>query len=257
VFVPFLEYRGTQSKIILSKFKEQSVLFIYYLISFSSGLYLLYHSPYWMNIEKLWADYPHIEFLPGIKRYYLIQMSYWLQQMYFIQIEVRRKDYLNMLTHHFVTNILILVSYFCNYTRMGHVLLVLMDFSDIFLSFAKVLNYLKFRFICDVFFGLFVLSWIPTRHVGFMFVVWSIYVHPLMYNECTRWDPANGFYFTEPVRYLFIYLLCALQVLMVIWFTMILKVMYRIIKGNNAADVRSSDEESDNESVNLSTKKLQ
>lgn len=247
VFVPFLKYRKVRSPVILTKFKEQSVLAVYYLTSFLFGLYLYYYSPYWLSTEALWANYPHIEYLAGIKRYYLFQMSYWLQQLYYLQLEVRRKDYVYMCIHHVLTNWLIIVSYYCNFTRMGHLLLTLMDFSDIFLSFAKVLNYLKYSTTCDIFFGLFFLSWVPSRHVGLNWVIYSVYTHPLVYNEKPVWDPENEFYFSEAMRYAFLVVLGGLQVLMIVWFYMILKVVLRIVKGGNAADVRSSGEESEDD----------
>ncbi|KAJ9087416.1 Sphingosine N-acyltransferase lag1, variant 2 [Entomophthora muscae] len=246
IFVPFIKKRGIRSKIKVDKFKEQSFSVVFYIISWSVGCYLLYHSPYWFSTSQIWIGYPHFELSPGTKKFYLFQLGYWLQQMVYVQIEVRRKDYLNMIVHHIITNLLLILSYYCNFTRAGHIILTLMDFSDIFLSLVKVFNYLKLSVLCDMTFVVFVLSWFFTRHVGYMILIWSILVDPLKYNSA-KWDPANGIYFTEAVRIVFLALLLPLQVLMILWFKTILTILYRIFKGENMKDDRSSGDESPEE----------
>ena len=69
-----------------------------------------------------------------MKGYMVLQLAFWLQQVLVINIEERRKDHWQMLTHHFVTISLIYGSYRYGYTRVGNVILVLMDVSDLFLS---------------------------------------------------------------------------------------------------------------------------
>lgn len=48
-------------------------------------------------------------------------------------MEERRKDHNQMLTHHFITIGLLCSSYFYHHTRVGNLVLVLMDVVDIFL----------------------------------------------------------------------------------------------------------------------------
>ncbi|KAI9294024.1 longevity-assurance protein [Neoconidiobolus thromboides FSU 785] len=208
-------------------------------------MHLLVSSDYYMNLENLWRGYPHLELDFYFKTYYLVQMSYWLQQMYFVQIEVRRKDYLNMISHHVITNSLVVFSYITNYTRVGHVMLVLMDFADIFLSTAKVLNYLRLKLICDITFTIFFISWIASRHIGFGMVMWSIMFDPEKVNPNEKWDPKNGIFYTSNTRRFFLVLLTALQILMFVWLWMILRVLIKVIVGTGAEDVRSSDEDDD------------
>jgi very-long-chain ceramide synthase len=68
-----------------------------------------------------------------MKGYMLAQLAFWVQQVLVINIEERRKDYWQMLTHHFVTISLMYGSYRYGYTRVGNLILVLMDVVDIFL----------------------------------------------------------------------------------------------------------------------------
>ncbi len=68
-----------------------------------------------------------------MKRYYLIQFAFWAQQIVVVNIEERRKDYHQMLTHHLITCFLIFASYAHHLTRVGNVILCLMDIVDVIL----------------------------------------------------------------------------------------------------------------------------
>ena len=51
------------------------------------------------------TDYPHWEMKPELKRYYLMQAAYWCQQLLvlLLGLEKPRKDYYELVAHHFVT----------------------------------------------------------------------------------------------------------------------------------------------------------
>lgn len=68
-----------------------------------------------------------------MKGYMLAQLAFWIQQVIVINIEERRKDHLQMFTHHLVTISLIYSSYRYYHTRVGNLILVLMDVVDLFL----------------------------------------------------------------------------------------------------------------------------
>jgi hypothetical protein len=53
--------------------------------------------------------------------------------MLILNVEARRKDHVQMMTHHIVTVALMAASYFMNFTRSGALIMVLMDWCDIFL----------------------------------------------------------------------------------------------------------------------------
>ena len=73
-----------------------------------------------------------------MKWYYLVQFAFWLQQIIVVNIEERRKDYWQMLSHHIITCILMLTSYGYHQTKVGNVILCLMDVVDIFLSVCRI-----------------------------------------------------------------------------------------------------------------------
>lgn len=94
-------------------------------------LHLVPTNPF--SSRYLWHNYPHTPLSPLTKFYYLVQLGFWFHQLFVFNLEARRKDYYQMLTHHFVTIALVMGSYWANYTRVGTVILVLMDFCDIWL----------------------------------------------------------------------------------------------------------------------------
>lgn len=57
-----------------------------------------------------------------------------MHQILILNAEARRKDHVQMLTHHIITIILMVASYFTNFTRVGCVIMVLMDWCDVLLG---------------------------------------------------------------------------------------------------------------------------
>jgi hypothetical protein len=83
--------------------------------------------------DGLWLGYPHIP-LPGpVKFYYLSQTAFYAHGMLVLNAEAHRKDHVQMMTHHVVTVVLMVCSYAYNFTRVGCVIMVLMDWCDIWL----------------------------------------------------------------------------------------------------------------------------
>jgi very-long-chain ceramide synthase len=61
--------------------------------------------------------------------------------MLILNAEARRKDHFQMMTHHVITIALIGASYYTNFTRVGCLVLVLMDWCDIWLPVSRELWY--------------------------------------------------------------------------------------------------------------------
>ncbi|KIL93901.1 hypothetical protein FAVG1_02463 [Fusarium avenaceum] len=272
-----------------TRFKEQAWLFIYYSTCWSVGMYIYATSSYWLNLQAMWVDWPNRE-LSGLRKYYMLaQLAFWLQQIIVVNIEKRRKDFWQMVSHHVVTIALVYCSYRYGLTQVGNVILILMDFNDLIFSVAKCLKYLKLQALCDMMFGVFVVSWILCRHVAFTMVCWSIYVHSLA-TVGTRCFVGSGksiigpqpvphdegyFYMLEPliytsgrvcynstIRSLFLSGLLFLEGLMIFWLVMIMKLVVRVLRGESAEDTRSDDEDEECEvrppiEVQVDAKKLQ
>lgn len=247
----------------------------------------MYHSDYWMNIPMVWSGWPNREMTGLFKWYYLVQFAFWIQQIVVVHIEERRKDHWQMFSHHVVTCGLMFWSYGYHHYKVGNVILVIMDSCDLTLSVseintllisltdsqtAKVLKYLRYRTACDIAFGVFMLQWFALRHCAYLAICWSIVVDLPNYipagcytgpNTNLRgpfpspdsWlvllepfrDPAGTLCHTDSLATIFLTMLIMLQVLLAIWFGMIINVAYKVITGAGAEDVRSDDEDEDKE----------
>ncbi|KAK9468291.1 TLC domain-containing protein [Lipomyces arxii] len=265
IYIPIARYQGVKSQKALIRFAEQTWSCTYYIVFWSIGMYLMYHSPYWLNTDSLWIGWPHRELKPLFKWYYLVQLAFWFQQIYVIQIEQRRKDHHQMFTHHIVTCTLLIASYNYCFTRVGNAILVLMDVVDIVLCSAKMLRYLGHQKLCDITFGLFFVTWIIAKHILYLKLLWSATFdsHRLIGYKCFS-DPLNDVIsvgeiaprgnssrtsvdneqcFTEVMQYSFISLLWILQFITIAWLYMIIKVAAKVLSGKTADDSRSDDED--------------
>lgn len=98
---------------------------------------IYYNSPYWLNMDALWSNWPTRDLTGLVKFYILAQCAFWLQQIVIIHIEERRKDHWQMLAHHFVTIGLIFSCYTYHMTQVGNLILITMDFIDIILPVSS------------------------------------------------------------------------------------------------------------------------
>lgn len=90
-----------------------------------------------MSLRNLWTAWPSRELDGLMKGYMLAQLAFWLQQILVINIEERRKDHWQMFAHHVITISLIYASYRYGYTRVGNLILILMDGVDIVFSVSS------------------------------------------------------------------------------------------------------------------------
>jgi very-long-chain ceramide synthase len=268
LLTPFAGLLGLKKRKPKVRFAEQAWIICYYTVSWCLGLYLMYNSEYWLDLRALWRTWPDREMEGLAKWYYLVQFGFWLQQIAVVNIEERRKDHWQMFTHHIFTCALIFTSYGYHQYRVGTLILWIMDFSDIILSLAKVLKYLKFGLACDIAFGIFMLSWLVLRHGCYNVVWYSIYKHipqeikygcyfgsdqdlkgpiptPADWNHLIQpfTNPVGLVCWNNNIKWLFLSMLAALQVILLLWFVMIIRVAYKVITGQGADDSRSDDED--------------
>lgn len=77
--------------------------------------------------------------------------------------DVQHKDFWQMFIHHIATIILMCLSWIVNVYRIGTLVILVHDISDIFLDGAKLIKYSGYQKVCDTVFGLFSISWMVTR----------------------------------------------------------------------------------------------
>ncbi|KAF2843724.1 longevity assurance proteins LAG1/LAC1 [Patellaria atrata CBS 101060] len=277
VLIPFARWGGIRKEKAMVRLAEQGWLLVYYSVFWTLGMYIMYNSDYWLNLKELWTDFPTRSTSGLMKWYYLVQFAFWIQQIIVVNIEERRNDYHQMFTHHIITCILMLFSYGYYQTKVGNLILSLMDLVDIVLPLAKILKYFRFQTACDVAFGVFILTWVVTRHIFYPMVCWSIHadvpsiMHYGCYDSTTGakisssggsdilkhifqgyTNPGGEVCFNERIRWAFLGLLLALQVITLMWFIMIVSVAVKVLSGKGADDSRSDDEECGDEDDLLS-----
>lgn len=240
-------YFNIHSRKAKVRFAEQGWLLFYYSLSLFYGIYLYYQSPYWLNMDPVYSQWPHNQLTGPFKTYYLISIAFWIQQVVVLNIEEKRKDHFQMFSHHIITCALMFGSYYYYYTRIGHLILMIMDSVDIFLSSAKMLKYAGFSTACDVMFILFLGAWVILRHGLYNYLFFYTYsITDRIWEEGKCVAGVNQIRCLGPnVIGVFLSLLGGLQILMMVWMYLIIKVAYKVITGTGAEDVRSDEDDTD------------
>ncbi|KAH6718484.1 TLC domain-containing protein [Leptodontidium sp. MPI-SDFR-AT-0119] len=274
ILTPLAKKGGVKTQRDQTRFAEQAWLWIYATSAWTLGLYIISNSDYMWNFKELWTNWPNRE-MDGLRKWYtLVQYAFWLQQILVIHLEERRKDHWQMLAHHIVTTALIFTSYGYHQTKVANLILCTMDSVDLVFPLAKCLKYMGFTTVCDVLFGIFMTVWFATRHVIFCMICYSIWadipatIDYGCYSGRTGsikgpFPPPDRFghlfdpfrnpegvvCFNHKIKWGFLSALLFLQFLTVVWFSMIVKVAIRVLKGGDADDVRSDDEGDDEEEL--------
>nr|OQO23731.1 hypothetical protein B0A51_09038 [Rachicladosporium sp. CCFEE 5018] len=223
LLLPLAARAGVRQKKAKVRFAEQAYLVLYYVVFWTGGVVLFAcDTP---SLRSLTIAGQFEELLVSL--YYLCQMAFWIQQIFVINIEERRKDHWQMFTHHIVTLALLFTSYGHRQIRPGVAILALMDSVDLIFSTAKILRYLDRQTACDIAFGLFVLTWFFARHVCYFFL--DPEAGTIAWNSATQW--------------VYLSLLGGLQMITIGWFVMICRVVAKVLQGHPADDTRSDDED--------------
>ena len=142
LFAPLAETLGIKKRKARVRFAEQAYMLLYYAIFWTWGVLIFTadtpaldptssYGPLNQLLLSLWRDFPRLHLELSLKAYYLGQSAFWVQQIFVLHVEERRKDHYQMLMHHVVTIALLLFSYSYYQTRAGNAILVLMDAVDL------------------------------------------------------------------------------------------------------------------------------
>ena len=209
---------------------------MYYLGMWIYGVYILLPKQWVWDTRFCWYDYPHHQVEDETRRYYMVQLTYYwfltCSQIYGDSGK-KRKDFWQMLLHHFATISLINFSWVLNMVRAGMLVLVLHDSADVLLEIAKVCKYANLQKACNAIFATFVLTWIVTR----------LYIYPKYVVYTTIYESAE-IVGLAPVYYVMNTFMVLLLILHVIWTYYIIKALDKALKadGNIEKDERSSSE---------------
>ncbi|CCJ28811.1 unnamed protein product [Pneumocystis jirovecii] len=206
--------------------------------------YIMFKTRIWyFNVDAFYDDYPHKTHTVYFKAYYLLQFSYWVQQtvILILKLEKPRKDYKRFLVHHFITLMLIGLSYRFHFTYLGLAVFITMDTSDVFLALVKLMNYTQCKGQGPVF-GFFIFLWIYGRHY-----LNTVFLYSILTSFKTigpyelSWE--KGHYKCWISQIIIFVLLLALQVVNICWLVLILRIAYFFVIHGKAKDDRSDDDD--------------
>ncbi|CAG0904620.1 unnamed protein product, partial [Darwinula stevensoni] len=200
--------------------------------------------------------------------YYILLLAFYMTQLVMLPFDVKRNDYLAQTTHHVVTIGLMVGSWISNGTRIGSVVLIVHECTDVMLQCGKLLKYFKkpdpndivgkvFVFQCgkllkyfkkpdpnDIVGKVFVIfsaTWILTRVIYF-----PVFINIPATEAVLDPDRLGGCFIFKALAVL----LWILFVLHLYWTTLLIRVIYNVtIKKKKLHDNRSGDEGSDEDDV--------
>ncbi|TFK01279.1 parathyroid hormone-related protein-like [Platysternon megacephalum] len=134
----WFRYRRNQDKPSLTtKFCSVSWSSLCYLISFCTGLVVLYDKPWFWDPRECWVGYPQQPLQRSMYWYYMMELSFALSLTFTMAFDVKRKDFKEQMVHHATTIILISYSYCANYLRIGSLVMLLHVSSTVLLEVAN------------------------------------------------------------------------------------------------------------------------
>ncbi|KAF7703184.1 ceramide synthase 2 [Silurus meridionalis] len=232
----FRRRRNQERPGVLKKFREASWRFVFYLGALIGGIIAVYDKPWFYNLREVWDAYPKQSMMESQYWYYILEMSFYWSLLFSITFDVKRKDFNEQIIHHLATLTLLAFSWCGNYIRVGTLVMLVHDASDVFLESAKIFNYAKWERTCNGIFVLFAAVFMVTRLVIFPF--WIIH--------CT-WVYPPDFYPVFFGYYFFNAMLVILLMLHVFWAYLILRMVKKFLFGSLTKDERSDNEEEEDD----------
>ncbi|CAN9506915.1 unnamed protein product [Ophioblennius macclurei] len=242
----FRRRRGQDRPGVLKKFREASWRFVFYLSAFIGGIIALYDKEWLYDTREVWTGFPKQSMLDSQYWYYILEMSFYGGLLISVAFDVKRKDFREQIIHHLATLVLLSFSWFVNYIRVGTLVMLVHDASDVLLESAKLFNYAKWEKTCQAIFVLFAIVFIVTRLIIFPFwLIHCTWVYPVLY-----YPAFFGYYFFNTML---VILLC----LHIFWAYLILRMIKKFMFGNLKRDERSDNEEDEGEDDSLTEEEVE
>ena len=256
----------------VQKFSQSALEAMIYLSFFLLGLRIVKTQPWFWPSFNWWKNQTSDSRTSAdFRGYYLLYVARYVAEIISVGLEYDRKDKREMLLHHFSTVFLIGISYAYGFTRVGGIIMLLLDPADVPLHVAKLFKYVadarkielnkkrsgrsnnnramatqraitvgkRCQFMADVLFGVFMVTFFITRLVMYPYVVYSSHFECRKFVNVERNLALLIGYWSCIVL---LYIVLALQAY---WFYLILKVAIKVVTKGEAEDVRSDDEGED------------
>ncbi|GKY97389.1 hypothetical protein MPSEU_000697400 [Mayamaea pseudoterrestris] len=246
----------------IHKFGEYVFRLLYHSLISCYGVWAFSKKKWWLQsgTRSLFQGFPYHAIEPRMAWYYLLQSAYnldalvslleisfvfkWKQkqqqkpkQWSLLPFSIEwsptvRGDFQEMFVHHVVTNLLVMGSSFCRLTRIGSMVFLVHDLSDIPVDCSKLANFVKYKKTTIGCFVMMVLVWIATRLYALPFIVFRAALTESHHVIDQGLSPLIYICY----RHFFYSLLAFLILLHVTWFGMFLRIFYTMVHKNEVHD---------------------
>jgi len=249
----------------IAKFGEYVFRLIYHSACSIIGLYCFHDKPWW-NQEQggmltVFVGHPNHAIEMNMTWYYMLQCAYNIEAMLslielsfiiklqspfsskikVIQSPVKiewsptcRGDFNEMFAHHIITNLLVIGSSYCRFTRIGSMVFMVHDISDVPVDLSKLANFMKWKITTVVCFILLVVVWAITRLAILpLVIVKGVFdLSHVMYLEGSMDVRHYKMYLC-----LFKGLFVAITSLQFFWFFLLVRILYRLVMKGERHDL--------------------
>jgi hypothetical protein len=168
--------------------------------------------------------------------YYAISLGYHMQRALTQFSNPSRKDFWVLFIHHWSTIVCITFSYFAAFMRSGALVLFLHENADIYLEAAKICKYMGYTKAANSLIGIFAMSWVVFRLMLFPYkVLYEVYRNGYL---TLMWDGHPML-----LAWICVALLYVLEALHIWWFRLLVNVIWKMLNGKDAVDIRSDTED--------------
>jgi hypothetical protein len=176
----------------------------------------------------LFGDWPYIPKPYLLKFYYIVSLSYYVEDGIMHCLQKPNFDFWEMILHHTIACMLIFFSYVCGFWNFGILILVQMDISDVFIGAIRIfMDFVPTWVTVSIYLGI-LSSWAYFRfYVYFNLILWSFAFDARLIVDGS----------TECITVMNI-LLTTLFGLNVYWFVLLLMMGIRLIKIGKAQDLQ-------------------
>lgn len=129
------------------------------------------------NIHYIFSDWPFTEIPTYLRAYYMISLSYYIEDLLEHLFESPNSDYFEMILHHLVTMLLIFSSYFNSFWMFGCLVLMQMDLADVFIGLIRVCMDFVNKYVTFVIYLGIMVSFIHFRIYAYTY--WSLFSYGL------------------------------------------------------------------------------
>ena len=125
-----------------------------------------------------------------------ILAAFYLSLVVTLFYDNKRKDFNEQVIHHIATLSLLVLSYVSQFTRVGALVMLYHDCSDVFLELAKLFNYAKIKNFPDVIFGIFMILFFLTRLVLYPRLIYTTCITEITFTPFLIYWIIIGFLMT-------------------------------------------------------------